>query len=294
MHSNRLTALVLVAAACASPELCELEGEPMSLPAVLREASGVALSRTYPGILWMHNDSDGGENVFAIDADANLLSTVAVASAQNRDWEDIAIARCPAGGPGGDCLYVADIGDNRAARTGVGLWVLLEPDPRAGDAAADPVFIRLHYPDAARDAEAIAVTDDGTLILMTKGREHPVAVYRAGPLRWPADSSATPVELEWVQDLTKAPVDLPDQITGASLLPGGTSLALRSYAWLQFYRIGSSGLEALAAEPFALAPLGEPQGEGVAVGLGGETYLVSEAGPQGIAPRLTRLRCRVG
>lgn len=293
MHSSRSIVAIMLAFACAAPEgVCEVDDEPVQLPDVMREASGIALSRMHAGVLWTHNDSDRGENVFAIDADGSLLATVAVAAAQNRDWEDIAVARCPGGGPDGDCLYLADIGDNRAARAGVGLWVLAEPDPASGDVHAAAVFIRLRYPDGARDAEAIAVTDDATLMLITKGRERPISLYRVGPLRWPRDSTVT-IELGLVQQLTDEPVDLPEQVTGASLMPDGASLAVRSYGALRFYRIGDSGLEAMG-EPLALASLGEPQGEGVAAGRDGVIYLVSEAGPQGIAPRLTRLRCPTG
>ena len=299
MRSSRFPAAALLVTACASqPDACEIQGESLELPGVVREASGVALSRQHPDILWVHNDSDGGSNVFAIDLSGNLVATVPLASAQNRDWEDIAVAPCPAGGPDGDCIYVADIGDNRAARPGIGLWLIPEPDPRAPVAAAETgatAFIRLHYPDGARDAEAIAVTDAGDLLLVTKGREHPVALYRANGLRWPTDSSATPVELELVQQLTDAAVDLPEQVTGASLVPqrDGRVLALRSYGSVRFYRVTPTGLQPDESEPFPLDTLAEPQGEGIAVSAEGDVFLVSEAGPQAIAPRLNRLRCPI-
>ena len=261
------------------------------LPNEVREASGIALSRAHDAVLWTHNDSDGGAAIFAVDTAGQLIGRVEIEGAQNRDWEDIAVARCPRGGPDGDCVYIADIGDNRASREGVGVWVTAEPDPR-NDRTARATFFRLHYPDAARDAEALAVAEDGGLLLTSKGREHPVTVYRTDPLAWPGGTSA-PMRLRTVQQLSRAPVDLPGQVTGASLAPDGRTLALRSYAALQFYRIDGDSLRPLLDPVVALDSLAEPQGEGVTVGRRGRVYLVSEAGPQGIAPRLTRLRCRL-
>ncbi|HUF13274.1 MAG TPA: hypothetical protein VMN78_09255 [Longimicrobiales bacterium] len=289
-----MTVVLVAIAACVTPEDgCELDGGPFDLPADVREASGVAMSRDHDGVLWIHNDSDGGARIFAVDTRGALLGTITLASAQNRDWEDIAIAPCPIDGPSGDCIYIADIGDNRAARDeGVGLWVLPEPRPRNG-ATSNVAFLRIHYPDGPKDAEAIVVTEDRSLILVSKGRESAISVYRAADLTWPRESGsdAAPLTLQLMQRLSDEPVDLPEQITGASLGPDGSSVALRSYSSLQFYRIGDAELEPLLATPIALDPFAEPQGEGVALGARGRVFLVSEAGPQGIAPRLTRLRC---
>lgn len=287
-----MIAFVTIAACVMPDDGCEIVGEPLELPAGVREASGLALSRSHDGVLWTHNDSDGGARIFAIDTRGALIADVPLEGAQNRDWEDIAVARCPAGGPRGDCIYIGDIGDNRATREeGVGVWVLAEPDP-AQPGTPDVAFLRIQYPDGPRDAEALVVTDDGTLIVVSKGREHPVSVYRATNLSWPA-SGTTAIALVQVQQLTAASVDLPNQVTGASLGPDGVTVALRTYSTLQFHRLGPDGLEPPASEPIPLDSLAEPQGEGVALGRRGRVFLASEAGPQGIAPRMTVLRCRV-
>jgi hypothetical protein len=38
-----------------------------TLPDELAESSGVAVSRTQPGVLWSHNDSGDGPTLYAID-----------------------------------------------------------------------------------------------------------------------------------------------------------------------------------------------------------------------------------
>ena len=286
----RLLLLGALVASCApANDGCEPSGESRALHDDVREASGLALSRQHRDVLWTHNDSDGGAAIFAIDLEGNPLARIELAGAHNRDWEDIAVAACPSGGPDGDCIFVADIGDNRATREGVGVWVAAEPEPSA-PATIDAVFIRLHYPDGARDAEAIVVLDDGALMVITKGRERPVSVYRSGPLAWPV-GEGEPIQLSRVQDLSDEAVDLPRQVTGASIRDD--VIAIRSYARLQFFRFAGDTLAAILAEPVQLDSLAEPQGEGIALGGRGRAWLVSEAGPQAIAPRLTPLRCRL-
>ncbi len=126
---------------------CAPDGAPVPLGDELRESSGVAASRAHAGIAWTHNDS-GDPVLFAVDARGRTAGRVSVTGATVEDWEDISIAPCPGGG---DCLYVADIGDNDAARGTVTVWRVPEPAP--GDARTAPATaIRLRYPDGAHDA----------------------------------------------------------------------------------------------------------------------------------------------
>lgn len=298
IHSNRsvvhycrsLIAALVLSSCAPARDGCEPRGESLTLHADVREASGIAASREHDDVLWVHNDSEGGAVVFSISTTGEMLGRVTLNGAHNRDWEDIAVGHCPVGGPDGDCLYLADIGDNRATREAIGIWVTAEPHPRDQE-SADAVFVRLRYPDGPRDAEAMAVLPDGSLIIVSKGREHPVSVYRSGPLEWPT-APEQEAQLTLVQRLTAQPASLPDQITGSGADRDGR-IAVRSYASLQFYRLESDSLIPLLPEPVPLDALAEPQGEGVTAGTGGRIFLVSEAGPQGIAPRLTPLRCRL-
>src|SRR5207248_3297632 len=77
----------------------------------ITESSGLAASRTTPGVLWTHNDSGDGPYLFAIDRKGNTLARYRVPKADNVDWEDIAIAT---GADGKPILYIGDIGDNHS------------------------------------------------------------------------------------------------------------------------------------------------------------------------------------
>src|SRR5688572_14273870 len=97
--------------------------------AEIPEASGLAVSRRNPDVLWSHNDSGNETVLFALDARGALRGRVRV-PIRTRDWEDVSVARCPAG----DCLYFADIGDNsnRPARGAIEIYRV--PEPAQGDA----------------------------------------------------------------------------------------------------------------------------------------------------------------
>ena len=69
------------------------------VPRAIGESSGVAVSRTYPGVLWTHNDSGDDAVLYAIDMAGNLIGRFPVSGARNRDWEDIDLGPCQVRSP---------------------------------------------------------------------------------------------------------------------------------------------------------------------------------------------------
>src|ERR1700704_1547269 len=67
------TALLLLQATFQSPRLVE--------------SSGVAVSHTYPGVLWTHNDSGDGPYLYATDLRGADRGALLVPGAQAIDWE---------------------------------------------------------------------------------------------------------------------------------------------------------------------------------------------------------------
>src|SRR5262245_5258310 len=111
-------AVVLRPAGTAGP--CRVE-HAAALPD-LPEASGLAVSRRHPGIIWSHNDSGNDTVLFALDSSGQVRGRVRV-PIEMRDWEDVSAGRCPAG----SCLYLADIGDNRQVRRQIRIVRVPEP-----------------------------------------------------------------------------------------------------------------------------------------------------------------------
>src|SRR5262245_51636733 len=259
-----LTAAVFAGGlAAAQPPLCTITAGITPLAGV-GEASGVAVSRRTPGILWSHNDS-GPASLFAFDNAGNAKGRVELTGISVDDWEDLAIGPCPEG----SCLYIADIGDNNRARRGIIIYRV--PEPRPDDKAIAPAQAwTMTYPDRAHDAEALFVTSSG-LFVVSKEDARTTALYRV-----PAPSGSGIGKLQQVAQLPLA------RVTGGAASPDGNWVALRTNTELLFYPAADliAGKN-VQARRFDLKPLNERQGEGVAFGPDGVVYLVGEGGGKG-------------
>ncbi len=148
---------------------CALTSGPAHLPDI-PEASGLAVSRRHPGVLWSHNDSGNAAVLFALNASGALIGRVRV-PVRTRDWEDVSAARCGAN----DCLYIADIGDNGLARPRIQIYRV--PEPATGDAqTAPPEIFNAAYADGPHNAEAMFVVGEDLFIVT---RDRLGGVYKA-------------------------------------------------------------------------------------------------------------------
>jgi hypothetical protein len=236
----------------------------------LPEGSGVAASRRTPGVFWAHNDS-GDPVVFALDQKGSVTGRIRVTGAQVDDWEDIAVGPC---GPS-SCLYIADIGDNSGKRKHITLYRTPEPAPSDAATASVEIF-HATYPDGAHDAEALFVTPESDVFVVTKGDPGPVALYRfPRPL-----ASGEPQQLQRVgEPLASGNIDAKDRPTGADISQDGRWVAVRTTDHVRFYPaadlIAGRWREAFRTD---LTALDEPRGEGVTFAANGAVILVGEGG----------------
>lgn len=275
----------VVGALAPGDSACRVVGAPVALSDQVHEASGVAAGRRTPGVVWTHNDS-GEPVVYAFAVDGTALGAVRVAGAAVEDWEDIAAGPCP----GGSCLYLADIGDNGAARAGITVYRV--PEPVLTDAQTRPAeAFHATYPDGPHDAEALFVLPDGGIYIVTKGETGPIALYRfPQPLR-----AGASVGLERIVELGPAGIRRRDRITSASASPDGRWVALRTLDALDLYRTAALTGGTLGTPIHVdLRPLDEAQGEGVGWGPSGTVYLSSEGGRKSNPATLSRLSCTLG
>ncbi|HEX2174626.1 MAG TPA: hypothetical protein VHG70_01840 [Nocardioidaceae bacterium] len=113
------------------------------------ESSGLALSRTHPGLAYTVNDSGDDARVLVLSLrDGSAVGETTLTGAENDDFEALAPA------PGGR-LLVGDIGDNDAERDSIEVYVLDEPG--RGAAEVEPRTVSLTYADGPRDAEGLVV-----------------------------------------------------------------------------------------------------------------------------------------
>lgn len=262
--------------------VCVADGAPRPLDDEIHESSGAAVSRAHAGIFWTHNDS-GDPVLYAVDAQGRTAGRVRVSGASVEDWEDIALAPCPAGG---DCLYVADIGDNDAERPSITVYRVPEPAPGASE-SAPATAIRLRYPDGAHDAEALFVLN-GVIHVVTKGESGPIALYRA-----PAGASGgAEATLERVRALSSGPVERPERITSADASTDGRWIALRTLGAAFIHPAAElTGTGASTPRRVDLGGLDEKQGEGIAFTPDGSILLTSEGGKKKQRATFARLSC---
>ena len=263
---------------------CRLDGSPVALPRVLAETSGLAVGLRNPDFVWTHNDSGHEPILYALDAQGEIRAEIEI-DGNNRDWEDMDRGRCDLG----SCFYVADTGDNNERRRSPSLYRIAEPDP-SEDAHVDAERYRMLFPDGPRDVEAMYVLPGERVFFVTKGRNHPVTVYRYPP---PLRSDEV-VTLEEVQRLSEGPVAPPRMVTGASATLDGTKVVIRTYETLEFFEVADADrLSRPTDSRINLRTLRESQGEAVAFD-GGERVILSSESGFASRPSIVSLICTIG
>ncbi len=263
------------------------------------EASGVAVSTRTPGAFFLVDDAPGTGGIVAVDTDGTLLATIDVAGMSADNAEALSSGPCGSTplpeGPASSCLYVGDIGDNRARRDSIAVFRLAEPDISAGaDAAVPADEWRYTYPDGPHNAEGMMVDTDGSVLVVTKpGRvgSPPHRMYRGAPGGG---------ELVLVREFRPPDTERPfrtmitgNVVTDIAAAPG--RVLLLTYDEVQQYTAPDPAAP-LAGFPdwphrrLPLQPL--PQAEGIAATADGCGFVVaSEGGPGGGPGSLAVVHC---
>jgi hypothetical protein len=269
MRSRRLAAAALLVLPVVVPVLLgralpaagqQVEGAEVALrledPRIL-ESSGLALSGRHPAVLWTHNDSGGGPELYAVGPDGRTLATLTLAGAEARDWEALAPGRDDRGR---SALLVGDIGDNQDLWPEVAVYRVTEP-ARLRDATVPAVRYRLRYADGPRDAEALLVDPRSNRLYVATKSSDGGGLYRA-PARLRTDQ---------VNVLHRV-ARVPPVVTDGSFAPDGRSFVLRDYQSAYVYTIPGHQVGELPLPP-------QYQGESLTVSPDGHSLLVGSEGP---------------
>jgi hypothetical protein len=266
------------------------------LPAELREASGLTLSRTQPGVLWSHNDSGDAPVLYAIDLKGKLLAKVAVMNATATDWEDISSGPCPSGmGDGRPCLYIADTGNNNQSRDVLTIFVVEEPSI-SGEDPTQPMSVKAHsfryrYPKLNEDTEALAVLPNGDVTVVTKGRTPTISFF--GLTKADVDRAVTTGDVLTAKEEGDTGI-APNQglgrwVTSAAISPDGKTLAVRTYSEIFFYALEDGDHWRDLHKPCFLGEV-EPQGEAIDY-LDDKTLIIGSETSQGRQGVMHRVQC---
>ncbi|MCE7057333.1 hypothetical protein LZF95_21810 [Algoriphagus sp. AGSA1] len=232
----------------------------------LDEISGLACSRTIPGLIYVHNDSGGEAAVYLLDTLGNTVGKVELLETKNRDWEDIAV------GPGPDGLsyiYIGEIGDNNAVHKDITLYRIPEPIDGNLSSKVQPEKTRVTYPGGARDAESLMVDPvTGDLFIISK-RDSLNTLYRL-----PADKFGD--ESFELEELIKLPFT---SSTAADISSDGSQILVKNYFAIYYWirNQGETVVQAMSRQPLELPYSPEPQGEAIGFNPEGNAfYTLSE------------------
>lgn len=249
----------------------------------LVEASGVVVSDKNPGVLWLHNDSGGRPELFALTMSGQPLAEFNLSGADAIDWEDIAV------GPGPDprkrYLYIGDIGDNDRKRESVVVYrveePLLPPTPRVQSQTLTGVArFELSYQGGGRhDAEALLVDPKNSdLYVITKPLLHTPRVYQAKAPHSPQGiGQLTHVaSLDFVRHYSV----FPPLITAADISRDRGWILVRTYAHAFLYQClpTQSIADCFRNTPCVVPLRFESQGEAIAFTPDGGGYVTTSEG----------------
>lgn len=222
--------------------------------------------------------ADGGTSVRVVTLGPDCAVTGELTDPLDpRDVEDMAVDAA-------GTVWLGDIGDNDAQRDTVAV-IGLRPDEAAS-------LHRLTYPDGPRDAEALLLGPDGTLLVVTKSVSGAAGVYSPGvPIAELASPGPTP--MQQLGTVIIAPTVTPGGpigslgsvlVTGGAMNADGTVAALRTYTDAYLYPVsGGDVVAALAGDPVRVPLAEEPQGEAIAFTATGDLLSASEQVP-GLRP----------
>lgn len=236
------------------------------------ESSGLASSRTTPGVLYTHNDSGDHPRFFRLDKSGRTTAVFTLKGAKAVDWEDMASATVD----GRPYLYLGDIGDNGRARANITVYRVLEPAPSQKESALTNFdTYTLTYPDKPRDCECLMVEPrTGDIWLVTKARDGETVVYRL-----PKPKSSGGYALTKVATLTVGTGGLGGNlVTGGDISPDGKHVALRTYTGGLEYRVKRSFSDWVASYPVPFAIAAEKQGEAICYTHDGSGLLTTSEG----------------
>ena len=242
------------------PEALFAKGKKLGLlkSKKLNEVSGLAASVANPGMLWTHNDSGNGAEIYLIDLETNIKQTYVLKGVSNRDWEEVAVGPGPE--PGVQYIYVGDIGDNAAIHEFKYIYRFKEPVYKSGTGSekidiTDFDTITFSLSDERRDTEAFVVDPKTRDIYIISKWKNPADIYQ---LKYAESTEDTLV----AQHIGTLPLST---VVAADFNKDGSELLIKTYTTVSYWkRPADMSVLAMLKEPGIRLPYQrEPQGEAV-------------------------------
>ncbi len=221
-------------------ELCQNWGQAKRIGALdhnlIDEASGIEASQMFPGRLYHINDSGGGQYFYITDLNGKNTQKIKIEgkASKKSDFEDIGLGRCF----DKSCLFIGDIGDNKARKYSVSIIVVEEVE-NYGISVKPLKRIKLKYPDGPHNAEGLSVHPNGDIYIVTKEENlrdleaYPSKVYKLSAEDW-QNSANDIITLKYIGEIDLRALNPSGtaygQIVSAfDIAPDGKSFLLLTY-----------------------------------------------------------------
>ncbi len=220
-------------------------------PGFIDEASGITASLSHPGHLWVQQDGGNPAEIVLINEKGLIKKRLLLKTAYNRDWEDLSSGAGPI--KDSNYLYIAETGDNSQSHYSYSIFRFKEPHP-----GTDTIFqfekINFRYPDGSHDAEAIFVSKQADIYIITK-RDSVSKIYK---LPYP-QNTATTVTAIAVGKLAFT------KVTGAAYSGADNEILIKTYNNIYYWKLSENELPemVLSRKPTELGYEAEPQGEAI-------------------------------
>jgi hypothetical protein len=252
-------------------------------PAELNALSGIAVSRTQPGILFAHNDHERAV-IYAIDLQGKLHARITLPNAMASDIEDIAVGPCGAQ----TCVFLGDIGDNAASRSEYSILRITQPmvPSEPAEMAMNAMFerFRFTYEDGSHNAESLMVGPDGSIYIVTKvapGTGGNVAATGVSSIyKLPASIETGSIARATKVATLTVPASGDMAASAAAAHPCGQGFLVRTYNRVYEFLTpkGGSFEGAFTVMPTSVAMPDEPQSEGIDYRADGRGFITSGEG----------------
>jgi len=228
---------------------------------MLKEASGLCLSKSNPQCLWSHNDKGNPNRLYLLGTKGQNYGYYTLTGAGSRDYEDICIGPGPM--PGINYIYLGDIGDNDAVYPSIVIYRIQEPILHKLDSNSTHIIpaehierLEFEYPDGPVDSETLMIDPINKDLYIVSKREFRSHVYRAPYPQKPNTKTK-------LQKLAQLPFNF---AVAGDISSDGKKIVIKD-----LYRIfcwnraeNESVLDALKRAPERLTYIPEPQGESFA------------------------------
>jgi len=239
------------------------------------ESSGLACSRTNPGLFWTHNDSGDDAQIYLFDSQGRDLGSARIRGVFAFDWEDIFSFT----ENGKSYLVLCDVGNNGRAAGIQPMYLIQEPAidaTRGVTQDSTPVVQEIHiaYEDDHRDCEAVAVDPTTkTILFATKEDKKDSLVYA---LKWPEPDPKRAFTARQI-----ATLEIP-AVTAMDVSPDGLRAVVLTYrdAYEYVREASEDWSQGFSRPPRVIVTPRRIQGESICYGPDGKTlYLTSEKLP---------------